>query len=532
MPLAKKKFLALIIPIIIFSTFSGCIFEDIFLGGTSFSLTGLNIYNDDGFPALSINFSCSGTVNVKVLDINSELVDSDFFFKGNHNAVLYLGEYRQTITPGSYKLKVYDNDNEEIYSGTVTYRGSDLTILSCSQKCWKREVSISRYSLFGLRMYVYNNGDIPVYPYDVRAIIKNEPIIGLILPCVINPKESEYIECFVFRDSVPDDSSFTISLRDIDENILTTDSFAIEVNDNVPTKLFSWNYYGPHKLKIPKSEYLYDYHSGLDRINNEDYSLYIFNPYDDEYIDIIIDAIMFGFNGTDVQKINYAASFVQNIDYKSDSETNSSYEYPRFPIETLFDGRGDCEDKAILTASLLYSMGYDIALLRLPNHMAVGVNLSKEEIPNFDYYVDNYYFLETTTKGKSCGFIPHEYIGSNDSVTVYPVSNRPLIIHNWKDGTITIYTNSEMGDFVKVTAIVKNLGISTANNIRIETAFVSLIGAKTNYKSTTISELEPGMNKKVTLSVNIPKSLITLFKTRIYLDDILIDEKESISKFP
>ena len=113
MPLAKKKFLALIIPIIIFSTFSGCIFEDIFLGGTSFSLTGLNIYDDDGFPALSINFSCSGTVNLKVSDTNSELVDSDFFFEGNRNAVLYLGKYRQTIPEGSYKLKVYDNDKKD-----------------------------------------------------------------------------------------------------------------------------------------------------------------------------------------------------------------------------------------------------------------------------------------------------------------------------------------------------------------------------------------------------------------------------------
>lgn len=532
MPLAKKKFLVLIIPIILFSTLSGCIFEDIFFGGTSFTLIDLNINDDDGFPSFSINFSCSGTVTIKILDTDSKLIDTDFFFKGRHNAILYLGEYRQTIIPGLYKLKVYDNDNKEIYSGVVTFKGSDISILSCSQKFWKSESSASSYSLFGLRMYVKNDGDIPVYPYDVQVSIETESINGLVLPCVIMPNESEYIECFIYKESIQDDSLFTLSLRDIDENILASKSFTVEVTDNVPTKLFTWNYYGPHLQRIPESEYLYDYHSGLERINNEDYSLYIFDTYDDEYIDIIVDKIMFGFDGTNAQKVNYMAAFVQNIDYRSDSETDSSYEYPRYPVETLFDGRGDCEDKAILTASLLYSMGYDVALLRLPNHMAVGVNLSKDEIPNFDYYIDNYYFLETTTKGKSCGFIPYEYIGSNSTVTVYPLSNRPLLMHNWKDGTIIIYTNSEMDDFVKVTAIVKNHGLSTVKNIRIEGAFFSLDGAKINYETTTISGLESNMKKKVTLSINIPKSLTTLFKTRIYLDDVLVDEKESISTFP
>jgi len=531
MPLAIKKFLILIIPIILTSLFSGCIFEDIF-GGTSFTLNKLDIYDDEFFPGLYINFSCTDTVTVKILGVNNELIDSDLFFRGNHNTVLYLEEYRNTIDPGSYKIKVYDKDNKEIYSNSITFSGSDIEILSYSQKWWKRDISLNSYSLFGFRINVYNNGDVPVYPYDVQAIMDYKPVSGLVLPCVIMPKESKYIECFIYKESVPFDSSFTINLIDIDENILNSKSLTVNVNDNVPTKEFSWNYYGPHKIKIPKPEYLYDYQSNLERINNEDYSFYIFDPYDDEYIDLILDIILSGFSGTDVQKINNIASFVQTIEYKSDSEENTSFEYPRYPIETLFDGRGDCEDKAILTACMLYHMGYDIALLRLPNHMAVGVRLSKEEIPIYDYYIDDYYFLETTTKGKTCGFIPHEYVGLNDSVIVYPVSNRPLLMHKWKDGTITIYTNTEIGDFVKVKAIVENLGVTTARNILFEGAFITLSGFKTNYESIIISNLEPGMSEKVTLSIDIPKSLTTWFKSRIFLDNELVDEKETVSSFP
>ena len=48
MPLTKKKFSILIILLILTSSNSGCIFDDI-LGGTSFSLIGNEIYNDDGF---------------------------------------------------------------------------------------------------------------------------------------------------------------------------------------------------------------------------------------------------------------------------------------------------------------------------------------------------------------------------------------------------------------------------------------------------------------------------------------------------
>lgn len=531
MPLAIKKFLILLIPIIFISSFSGCIFEDIF-GGTSFSLNGYVIGDDEFFPSLSINFTCSDTVTVKVFGEGNRLVDSDLFFRGNHDTDLYLDEYRNTISPGSYKIKAYDKDDKEVYSKSISFSGSNLEILSCIQKWWKQNVALNSYSLFGLKINVYNNGDVPVYPYYVKVIMDNEPTTGFIFPSVIMPKESKSIECFIYRNKIPNNSSFILDLKDIDENILASKYLEVNTNNNVLTKEFSWNYFGPYKVNIPKPEYLYYYHSSLERINNNDYSLYVFDPYDDEYIDTILEIIMAGYTGTYVQKINYIASFVQTIEYKSDSDNNSEYEYPRFPVETLFDGRGDCEDKAILTASLLYSLGYDVALLRLPNHMAVGVRLGEEDIPNFDYYVEDYYFLETTTKGKTCGFIPHEYKEYNTSVTIYPITNRPLLMHKWKDGTITIYTNTEIGDFVSVKAIVENLGKTTARDIIVEGAFITANGFKVNYERITIPYLEPGIKKKVSLLIDIPNSPTTYFKTRIYLDDEIVDEQESVSTFP
>ena len=85
-----------------------------------------------------------------------------------------------------------------------------------------------------------------------------------------------------------------------------------------------------------------------------------------------------------------------------------------------------------------------------------------------------YYFLETTTEGKLCGFIPNEYRELTSEVYIHPVSDRPLLDHSWQDGTITIFTSTERGDFVKVKLFVENIGISTAENIIVEASFFML----------------------------------------------------------
>ncbi len=214
-------------------------------------------------------------------------------------------------------------------------------------------------------------------------------------------------------------------------------------------------------------------------------------------------------------------------------EDTTELDYPRYPIETIFnkEGGGDCEDKAILTASILNNMGYNVSLLRFPDHMAVGVNLSDDEIPNYEFYTDGYYFLETTTGRNPCGFVPNEYKDLTSEVIIYPVSTRPILDHTWKDEVITIYKTTEKGDLVKVTVFVENIGSGIAEDIIIEAGFFTLGGYKSLYEQETISSLKPAMKKKATLSVNIPKGIITTFKTRIILNGEVVDEKESIDTF-
>jgi hypothetical protein len=504
------------------------------LFGTHFSLTSWEVGDDDGFPGLSLGFSTTDTATVKLFGPSGSLLDSDLFFYGNHNTVFHLSSYKETVTSGQYKLYAYDKNNNKIFDKTLSFDGPNFSIISCSQKWWNRADWKIGYSLIGVTVEMHNNGDTPVYPHTVEITMDSESISGFVLPCVILPGESKYVDCFVYKDDAPENSTFTVSLKDSLACTLASGSFSVVLEDNVNVEEFNWSYKGRNRwLSIPYPEFLFDYYSGIDRIHHEDYASYVFDIYDDDYIDVLVDRLMRGFdNESDVNKINFAASFVQNLEYKKDSATNDSFEYPRYPVETLFngDGGGDCEDKAILTAGILDQMGYDVALFRLPNHMAVGVHLD-ENVSDYEYYTENYYFLETTTAGKPLGFIPNGHKSRSD-LEVYPISSRPLLIHNWKNNNLTIFTNTELGDFVKVIIIVENLGSGTAEDILVKGAFYTQNSLELNAENKVISSLKPGIKKEITIALDIPKSVTTRFKTRIYLEDDCVDEHESVSPFP
>ncbi len=81
------------------------------------------------------------------------------------------------------------------------------------------------------------------------------------------------------------------------------------------------------------------------------------------------------------QMLLYLLRFVQYLEYQMDQDSKGAEEYWRFPIETLYDGVGDCEDKVILFCALAdmcrerLGMDYGIAMIILPTHMAAAVRL-------------------------------------------------------------------------------------------------------------------------------------------------------------
>lgn len=130
---------------------------------------------------------------------------------------------------------------------------------------------------------------------------------------------------------------------------------------------------------------------------------------------------------TEKDRIELALTFVQSLRYAFDADSKGKDEYVRYPIETLVDGCGDCEDKVALLVALLYEMDIDFVLLVLPEHMASGVHCDEIEGSRYLLYQGKkYYYMETTMPNWEIGQIPEDYLKAE--MEVVPVDDTPSVL--------------------------------------------------------------------------------------------------------
>ncbi len=501
-----------------------------FLQKTSFTLLSFSIDDDTGFPRIVVQFNISDTCEVTLTSPTQSILSSETYYAGIQNESISLSGYRTTIPPGTYQLKAVDASQNTIYEKDLQFNGSLLTLQSVSVETWERK---PLSSTFVLHLTLENSGDLPAYPYKF-TVHHGASVVDVLLPfTVILPSDTTRLSCFVdLSDSTVIEDQLNVSVYDNQGTLLLQSLPSLLKSSYLGSWEYTWYYLGQRTLKIPKMEWLYEYYHNLDRFDVIDYSAYVFDPYDDHYIDFLNYQILTLKDlQNDVETINFVASFVQSIEYKNDDPQNDSYEYPRFPLETLKEKRGDCEDKAILTAALLENFGYNVSLIRLPQHMAVGVHLN-ETIPGYSYYIDQYYYLETTTLHMALGRVPPEYQGLTN-VTVYPISQRPLLIHSWKSATR--YQVSTGEDYVRVKMILENLGAAAASDLEIRGAFYDTMGRIYNLQMMSVPPVIAGQKKLAEISVDVPASVAektTTLKTQLYLDGDMVNQRESTSRFP
>jgi PKD repeat protein len=118
---------------------------------------------------------------------------------------------------------------------------------------------------------------------------------------------------------------------------------------------YSWRYNGQEQaLETLIPEQLYEYYHSQDRqplVGTYKYDDYVLDPLDDPTLSDISKALRAKIDGTDVDYAEFALSFVQGgISWEVDAP---GFEYPLYPLETLVDKKGDCEDTTILFVSLL-----------------------------------------------------------------------------------------------------------------------------------------------------------------------------------
>jgi len=210
--------------------------------------------------------------------------------------------------------------------------------------------------------------------------------------------------------------------------------------DGVYHRDFHWSY-GGHDyawtMDIPESSYL-SYHA-LKRpmrtyvqngtlVSQAAYDIAVSDPNDDAFIGSLAKALLDQSHRdglSDDQALSMALAFVQSLPYTSDRVTTGFDDYARYPIETLVDNGGDCEDTAILYASLVLAMGYGAILVSPPGHMAVGVAADPGvDGTSYDVGGVRYLYAETTGDDWSLGEVPDEY--KDQPVQVFDLTPKPL----------------------------------------------------------------------------------------------------------
>lgn len=169
-------------------------------------------------------------------------------------------------------------------------------------------------------------------------------------------------------------------------------------------------------VRVFKSEYVH----GATGWHGHEYPRYVERARESGLADRVTTEIQRAATALDRDLIPFAIETVQRLPYVAEPETPAD-EYIKYPAETLVDGGGDCEDSALLLASLLTARPFDrdCAILHPPNH--VGLGLAGEGYVGTFYAHEGteYFFVETTAPGWDIGELPEAY--ASDTALVFPV---------------------------------------------------------------------------------------------------------------
>jgi PKD repeat protein len=161
-----------------------------------------------------------------------------------------------------------------------------------------------------------------------------------------------------------------------------------EVPDGFVVRRYAWIHEGAAQVwdaLLPYS--LYQTYRGRIRApyaERYDYPAYVLDPLDDPTLGDLATVLWNRAGGKPDGFVRLVLSFVQDaIDYVVDPP---GAEWPLYPLETLYDAAGDCEDTAILFVSLLRAMGLPSRLATvdtdddgLPDHVLGFVPISVED---------------------------------------------------------------------------------------------------------------------------------------------------------
>ena len=226
------------------------------------------------------------------------------------------------------------------------------------------------------------------------------------------------------------------AVKEID-GVTTTLEFLIE---DERTFSLTWVYdgirYRYSDTVLLSQAYAYEYaHPTLPRFAQHYQShMETFYTPDDPVIIRMAEALMELGSGLDrLRYAEFVLEFVQSVPYLEDIDTRGSHEYWKFPVETLWDGGGDCEDTTFLFGTIMGLSGYRTAFLLFDDHAMPAVEL---DAPGYGIGILGYRFVLCETSGDSFK-IGDTSEGHHPEDTIFACrieSVRWSIIDDWHNG--------------------------------------------------------------------------------------------------
>jgi len=272
------------------------------------------------------------------------------------------------------------------------------------------------------------------------------------------------------------------------------------------------------ELTIEVPQVYIDYYEG--RYRTRSYGAYVADKYDDPYLDSVLNAFEdYGQRNdlSDREIIDQMAGWVQNLKYTDDRASTGFNEYPKYPVETLTDKGGDCEDTCILLASMLERFGYGSVLLafRDANHMALGV-AGEGDLPgtSYEYQGTQFYYLETTAAGWEIGQLPENVQGHSPEFMT--INDHPILVFNY-----AVQVSEEGG--ASVEANMRNVGNAPAQNAQFRAEFQDQSNSNTESVVSDSVSIPPEGEDNITLSARPPDDKPQRVRASVLLDGQLHD---------
>lgn len=267
---------------------------------------------------------------------------------------------------------------------------------------------------------------------------------------------------------------------------------------------------------------LYEYYQRRTHVG-DDFAHYVLSEHDRDYIRYLVRSFRVGgekqgYSETD--HIYNIINFVQSLRYEYDIKSKKEEDYVRYPLETLVDGEGDCEDMVVLAASILYEMGYGVLLVSLPEHLALAVKCS-EFFPGtyYEYEGSRYYYLEMTSVGWDLGQIPAKY--KEVEATLIPVVDRPVVIPESCYYQYDSYLSSASTVQVNMRCAISNLGPKSTQGMILHVLFKSYETATKAFKEQRFQlvDLPEGGRAEFEVKVDVPRPFMGVIEYRVEGDN-------------